>query len=198
MFYFSNHYLFLLDAATGELREVVAHKVGGEVVFAHLIQYRKAIAYMTNGIQVVRLVQHHWSDTHGIQTDTNLGGSSDGTTALGGMTLESLTEMFASGIEEAHQHNNEILDISDARSLRAHTDGISLARTNIGQLALMNAPSVGGDVECWLIVCPTQTGSAKSLSNIGSAKLFCFRKWFRKNNCSELVPQIRFPQLTKS
>ena len=64
--------------ATGNLREVVAHTVGGDMVLQAMINARKAVACMSNGVQFVRLVQHKWKDTEGLTHITELGGSNTG------------------------------------------------------------------------------------------------------------------------
>ena len=115
-----------------------------------MIETRKAVAYVCNGIQFVRLVEHEWQDTTSIGNATDLGGRSQGPDALGGMTLESLADYFSNAIDE-RQEPLEVLDISDARALKAHTEGLCLARTSFNQLSLTNTTTaVGGDVELGL------------------------------------------------
>ena len=58
---------------------------------------------------------------------TELGGASQGPDALCGMTLEAVTGFFSYNMDE--YQNFEILDISDARAIYAHTDGLTLQRS---------------------------------------------------------------------
>ena len=111
-----------------------------------MIEAKKAVCYLCNGIQFVRLTEHEWTDTHGLQTDTVLGGTSNGQDALGGMTIEALADFFSSTMEEAQ--NFEVLDISDARALQAHTQGLTMARTNATQMAINNSPANNSAMEC--------------------------------------------------
>ena len=56
------------------------------------------------------MVKHEWKNTTVFTNSTCIGGQSDGPTALGGMTLGSLTDLFATGLEDNFQ-DHEILDI---------------------------------------------------------------------------------------
>ena len=67
---------------------------GGEHVLERMLAANNAVAYMHNGSQFIRLVQHIWSDTTQLGQCTELGGKSKGKDALGAGTLESLTEFF--------------------------------------------------------------------------------------------------------
>ena len=121
-----------------------------------MIETRKAVAYVCNGIQFVRLVEHEWQDTTSIGNATDLGGRSQGPDALGGMTLESLADYFSNAIDE-RQEPLEVLDISGARARKAHTEGLCLARTSFNQLSLTNTTTaVGGDVELGLNITAPQ------------------------------------------
>ena len=114
------------------------------------------MAYVSNGIQFVRLIRHEWADTTGVGFVTELGGESQGPDALCGMTLEAVADVFSSNMEECQ--NFEILDISDARAICAHTDGLTLHRSNVNQLALQNTSSNNsGDLDHGLKTTAPQT-----------------------------------------
>ena len=70
--------------ANGELEEVVAHNVGGEMILQQMIHNKKAVAYRCDGIQFIRRVQHEWNDTPGLNHTTELGGRNEGPDALWG------------------------------------------------------------------------------------------------------------------
>lgn len=117
------------DKADGELREVICQKVGGEFILQKMLDDRKAVAYIHNGAQFVRLVRHAWSDTHTLSNGYDIGGRSGGAQALdGGITLEGIADFFSNTLEDAHQSRNEILDLGDTRMLQAHACGLSMMR----------------------------------------------------------------------
>ena len=125
-----------LDQATGQLREIVAQQVGGEMVLDKMIKDQKALAYIHNGVQFIRLQNHNWSDTHNMGIETTVGGTNTGPQTLQGYNLDSLADFFASSIENAFSGQNEILDIGGTRLMQAHTAGLNMMRTNMNQLAL--------------------------------------------------------------
>jgi hypothetical protein len=93
--------------ADGEVREVVAHRVGGEIILQAMVNSGKAIAYIHNGIQFIRLVKHVWKDSKGIAISNEVGGSNTGGGALGDQSLSSLMDMFSSTLEDAaHTHRS--------------------------------------------------------------------------------------------
>ena len=138
------------DQAKGQLREVVAHNVGGEIILANMIEQGKAICYTVNNHQFVRIVEHQWSDTQAMTQTTTVHGKSQGKSALGDATIESLADAFSSALEDAHQQKNEVLDISDSRVMRAHVDGLSLQRVHKSQLMIGNNSSGSGALKLWL------------------------------------------------
>ena len=93
-------YVHFEGRAKGELREVATFRVGGKTILENMIQRRKAIAYVCNGIQFVRMVEHEWSDKTGLTHVNDVGGRTDGPAALGGMTIDSLTDVFSQAIED--------------------------------------------------------------------------------------------------
>ena len=127
--------------AQGKLREFIAHAVGGEVVLARMIEEGKAVAYMCNGHQYVRTCDHRWEGTTALTNVTQMQGKSAGEGALGDNTIESLCDLFSNTLENVHIEHNQVLDIGDARSMRAHVDGMALQRHNRQQLML-------GDSSC--------------------------------------------------
>ena len=136
------------DMASGQLREIAAQKVGGEIVLQRMIEEGKAVCYLVNGHQFVRIVEHKWTDITGFSKSTEVGGNNEGSMALGDNTIESLADMFATSLEDAHQQRNDVLDISDARVMRAHVDGLSTQRNN--QQQLMLGFTQQGKLEHWL------------------------------------------------
>ena len=107
---------------------------------------------MHNGHQHVRMGEHIWDDTTGLHFNTTLSGKSEGKGALtNGCTIEALADWFSGNLEDAHQSANNVLDISDARVMRAHVDGLSLERCNRTQLMLGDAPHSSGASELRLI-----------------------------------------------
>ena len=71
------------------------------------------------------------------------------------MTIEALAGFFSNTMEESQ--SIEVLDISDARALQAHTDGLCQARSTMSQLALQNGPATSGDMELGLNTTVPQT-----------------------------------------
>ena len=104
-----------------------------------MIETGKALAYVQNGLQFIRLQIHEWSDTHSMGLGTEIGGRNEGSGpngALQGVSLDALADFFSSSIEGAFSENNEILNISDCRLMASHTTGMGLMRSNMNQLAL--------------------------------------------------------------
>jgi hypothetical protein len=108
------------DQAKGQLREVVAHNVGGEIILANMIEQGKAICYTVNNHQFVRIVEHQWSDTQAMTQTTTVHGKSQGKSALGDATIESLADAFSSALEDAHQQKMKFWTSATAVSC-AHT-----------------------------------------------------------------------------
>ena len=71
------------------------------MILPTMIHNKKAVAYMCDGIQFIRLVQHEWNDTQGLNHTTELGGQNEGPDALGGggMSLEAVADFFSSALE---------------------------------------------------------------------------------------------------
>ena len=51
----------------GKLREIASKDVGGEIVLARMIKEGKASCYVCNGHQYVRMGEHKWEDTTGLE-----------------------------------------------------------------------------------------------------------------------------------
>ena len=62
-----------------------------------MIQNGRALTYVHNGLQFIRLQAHERSDTHSMGTGTELGGRSEGsgpTGVLQGVSLDVLADFF--------------------------------------------------------------------------------------------------------
>ena len=89
-----------------KLREVAAKDVGGEIIWARMIGEGRAFCYMCNGHQYVRMGEHKWDDTTGLEVLGTFNGTSEGKNALGNMTIEPISDCFFTALEDAHHEKN--------------------------------------------------------------------------------------------
>ena len=140
------------------MREVAAHEVGGEIVLAQMTEQGKATCYLVGNHQYVRIGEHVWDDTTGFNQHTILNGKSSG--KVPSLTIQSnhLLTFFSNALEDVHQEHNCVWDISDARVMRAHVDGLTVERTNRTQLMIGDTQhSAGASKYCLIVFGSTRT-----------------------------------------
>jgi hypothetical protein len=121
------------DRGVGRLRAVVAKEVGGETILQNLIDTGAAVAYVKNGHQYAKIHEHVWDDTQGYTLSQELGGKSKGKgkgKGIENMSLDALGDLFSEALGQANE-GFEVLDIGDARALKAHQDGLTAAKSLI-------------------------------------------------------------------
>ena len=76
------------------MREVAANDVGGEVILARMIEEGKAVVYIMNGHQHVRIGEHKWDVTTGMSQLTTIQGQSDDKDTVGDWSIDAIASFF--------------------------------------------------------------------------------------------------------
>jgi hypothetical protein len=106
-----------------------------------MIEQGKVQVYMKGGAEFVRAVKHTWDDTTGVEMSTDLGGSSSGAKALKDCSLDQLSDMFQSALED-HETGIDVLASNDPRVQTSNCKNLSLWQTGRQQYVATPGPSI--------------------------------------------------------